>query len=477
MRMMIAALVCLSILMFSAIASAAEWPQYRADGQRSGYTAEQLPRELHLQWNYVVPHLPEPAWPDVYWQRQTYDLAYQPVVAGGTLFYGSSADCKVYAIDAASGRLRWSFFTDGPVRFAPAVWRERVFAVSDDGYLYCLAASDGSLLWRKRGGTESSRILGNGRIVSRCPARGGPVIQDDVLYFGAGVFPSHGFFLHAVDPETGETIWRNDTSGNLRQNHITGGYAFGNVTSQGYLATSGNTLVVPTGRAIPAAFDRTTGAFRYFEPLELSYAGGSWLMAVDKMVFNSDMILDLETGYTLSNKVGNPAQQIQVRERPTRAERMIEAAASPTRIFIATGTRIKAVDRGHPLDDHSNTWDQTQGLYFLWRGPTAQQRSPHRAFATADLWSVPVDCQGAVIVAGETIFAGGEGKVTAVDVTSRSPIWSYPVKGTAYGLAVADGRLYVSTDAGLLYGFGAESPAEPTTWQTEPVQMPYGDLT
>jgi outer membrane protein assembly factor BamB len=462
--------------MLPATRSAADWPQYRADAERSGYTAEPLPAELHLQWTRVAPHPPEPAWPDVYWQRQRYDLAYQPVVARQMLFYGSSADCKVYALDAASGRLKWSYFTDAPVRFAPVVWHDRVFAVSDDGHLYCLAASDGSLLWKKRGGVDKSRILGNGRMMSRCPARGGPVIQDDVLYFGSGVFPTHGFFLHALDPETGETLWRNDTSGNLRQNHITGGYAFGNVTSQGYLAVSGNTLVVPTGRAVPAAFDRTTGAFRYFDPLELSYAGGSWLMAIDKMVFNSDMILDLDTGYTLSNKVGNPAEQVRIRDRPPDAERMIEAAASPTHIFVATGKRIKAIDRRHPLDETSNIWGQTQSLYFLWRGPRAQERSPHRAFATADLWSVPVDCGGTVIVAGERIFAGGKGVVTAVDVVSQSAVWSCPVEGTAYGLAGAEGRLYVSTDAGMIYCFGAERPAEATTWRTEPLRSPYADV-
>ena len=133
MRSMVPAFVCSSVLILPTFLAAADWPQYRADGQRSGYTAEQLPAELHLQWTYVAPHPPEPAWPDVYWQRQTYDLAYQPVVARGMLFYGSSADCKVYALDAATGRLRWSFFTDGPIRFAPAVWHDRVFVISDDG--------------------------------------------------------------------------------------------------------------------------------------------------------------------------------------------------------------------------------------------------------------------------------------------------------------------------------------------------------
>ena len=64
------------------------------------------------------------------------------------MFFGSSADGRVVALDAATGRERWTFFTDAPVRFAPAVWKDRVFAVSDDGYLYCLAAADGALIQR-----------------------------------------------------------------------------------------------------------------------------------------------------------------------------------------------------------------------------------------------------------------------------------------------------------------------------------------
>ena len=38
------------------------------------------------------------------------------------------------------------------MRFAPAVWKDRVYAASDDGYLYCLAAKDGSLINKWRGG-------------------------------------------------------------------------------------------------------------------------------------------------------------------------------------------------------------------------------------------------------------------------------------------------------------------------------------
>jgi outer membrane protein assembly factor BamB len=92
---------------------AADWPTYRADSARSNYTPEQLPKGLMLRWTYQSPHAPTPAWPTR--NRQQFDRAYQPVIAGGILYYGSSADCKVYALDAVTGKTRWTFFTDSPV--------------------------------------------------------------------------------------------------------------------------------------------------------------------------------------------------------------------------------------------------------------------------------------------------------------------------------------------------------------------------
>jgi outer membrane protein assembly factor BamB len=79
-----------------------------------------------------------------------FDLAFQPIVVAGRVIFGSSADDKVYALDLESGGVSWTFFTEGPIRFAPAGWRDRVFVASDDGTLYALSASDGRLLWRHR---------------------------------------------------------------------------------------------------------------------------------------------------------------------------------------------------------------------------------------------------------------------------------------------------------------------------------------
>lgn len=47
-----------------------DWPQYRADGWRSGFTTMALPAELHLQWSRALPYADSPfaarsAYPDI----------------------------------------------------------------------------------------------------------------------------------------------------------------------------------------------------------------------------------------------------------------------------------------------------------------------------------------------------------------------------------------------------------------------------
>ena len=55
---------------------------------------------------------------------------------------------SVTALDSETGEERWTFFADGPVRFAPLAWEGKVYFVSDDGCLYCLSADEGRLLWK-----------------------------------------------------------------------------------------------------------------------------------------------------------------------------------------------------------------------------------------------------------------------------------------------------------------------------------------
>ncbi len=50
----------------------------------------------------------------------------------------------------------------------------------------------GDLKWKFQGAPRDRLLLGNERLISTWPARGGPVVEDGVVYFAAGVWPLMG---------------------------------------------------------------------------------------------------------------------------------------------------------------------------------------------------------------------------------------------------------------------------------------------
>ncbi|MCZ6793930.1 MAG: PQQ-binding-like beta-propeller repeat protein, partial [Planctomycetota bacterium] len=68
-----------------------------------------------------------------------------------------------------------------------------------------------------------------------------------------------------------------------------------------------------------------------------------------------------------------------------------------------------------------------------------------------------------LIGAGGLRFAGGDGQVAAFRASDAHLVWRGEVEGKAYSLAVADGRLLVSTDAGVIHCFAREEVEAPST--------------
>lgn len=271
---------CLIIAFGSLAADSAEstsWPMWRHDPGRTARSSCKLPSEFHLQWKRQFPRVI----PGFRSKRLQFDAGYEPVVLGKTLFMGLSVNDSICAIDTDSGAVKWKFFTDGPVRFAPVAWRDRVFAASDDGNLYCLEAASGKLLWKFKAPPSSRKILGNGRLISLWPVRGGPVLKDDIIYFAAGLWPFEGIFVYALDARSGDVIWLNDRSGSLFLGHPHGAWSFGGPSLQGYLLINGNDLLVPNGSGgVPAYFDIRNGKLLAFCHLA-NRVPGSWFVAAD----------------------------------------------------------------------------------------------------------------------------------------------------------------------------------------------------
>ena len=61
-------------------------------------------------------------------------------MAGGTVYIGSF-DHKVYALDAATGHLRWAYTTGNIVISSPAVAGGTVYIGSEDHKVYALDAA------------------------------------------------------------------------------------------------------------------------------------------------------------------------------------------------------------------------------------------------------------------------------------------------------------------------------------------------
>ena len=257
-------LVAITLFAFLSLSRAADWPMWRADAGHTASSSEELADTLHLQWILTFSER-ERVWDDpLNHDLMSYDRIFEPVVAGGLLFVGFSDRDKLVAYDIETGVERWSFYADGPVWFSPVAWKDKVFFCSDDGYLYCLEAATGSLVWKFRGAPSDRKVLGNQRMISAWPARGGPVIRDDKLYFAASIWPFMGTFIYSLDAATGQVEWVNDGTGAqyLKQPH--GAPSFAGVAPQGTMVALDELLLVPGGRSVPAAYDRKTGDFVHF---------------------------------------------------------------------------------------------------------------------------------------------------------------------------------------------------------------------
>ncbi|MCC2112749.1 MAG: PQQ-like beta-propeller repeat protein, partial [Hyphomicrobiales bacterium] len=192
---------------------AGDWPMWRHDAGHTASTDDPLPENLHLEWERRFSPR-EPVWDDpLNHDLMTYDRIFEPVVLGKRLFIGFNDSDKVMALDLETGAEAWTFYTDGPVRLPAAAADGRVCFTSDDGTLYCVKAETGELIWSFRGAPSARKALGNRRIVSAWPARGGPVLRDGRVYFAASIWPFMGTFLYALDAATGEVVWVNDATG------------------------------------------------------------------------------------------------------------------------------------------------------------------------------------------------------------------------------------------------------------------------
>ncbi len=306
--------------------NALDWPTYRHDAQRTGITSEQLVLPLSRSWAFVSTHQPERAWPAPFRENPysgvkvepllTFDHAFQPIAGGNSVFFGSSSDHQVYSLDLASGRIKWTFYTEGPVRTCPTFHQGRLYFGSDDGIIYCLDAQTGEEHWRHLAGPSNDKIPGNEQIISRWPIRSGVLVEKGLVYSAAGLFPAReGSYLFALDAYEGKNIWKKKI----------------NQTAQGYLLATPSKIFVPSGKLTPLTYNRANGDYIN----RISGPRGNFALIVDDVMVSGP-------GISGGDLVAFDQANKQYRVANFKANKAVISANS---VFLASGTEIIRRDR------------------------------------------------------------------------------------------------------------------------------------
>ncbi|MCF7847245.1 MAG: PQQ-binding-like beta-propeller repeat protein, partial [Kiritimatiellales bacterium] len=268
------------LVLISTGVGAADWPQWRNDAQHTAYTPVALPAELDVQWSREFSPRRQ-AWPSPLNQYlMQYDRQFEPVVMDGIMVLAFNDAYKVVGIDVDTGKTRWTYFTDGPVRLAPALWQGRAYISCDDGFLHCINVKDGSKVWKFDAAPDRRHALGNRRVISMWPVRGGAVVEDGRVYFSSGIWPFMGVFLYCLDAETGKQIWINDYADANYRNQPHNSPAFAGIAPQGVFAVTDKYVLAAGARTVPGAFDKQTGKEVYYLFSENSKNHGGDFVAV-----------------------------------------------------------------------------------------------------------------------------------------------------------------------------------------------------
>jgi eukaryotic-like serine/threonine-protein kinase len=330
------------------------------------------------------------------------ELDASPVVAGGTVYIGSR-DHNLYAIDIASGAVRWKFEAGSWIESSPAVVNNVVYVGSNDGKLYALNAVSGKKLW-----DYSSRFV----------IRSSPAVADGIVYFS-----SNDYCIHALDAATGKMLWNVNTGTDVQSSPV---------VDAGILYTG-------TGGAYFFAVDARHGTvrneFNAFRPVISSpivkdgvvYFCNSegWLYAMEGKSRNWLFENKIRPMWAVLYLYGGAPKPPPQSGFLWSLQLGMSSTSSPTiagnNLYIGVDNKVVCVD----LTNQSKRWEATMGGYI----------------------------SGTPLVAGNLVYATNEnGHLYIFDSSSGEQIKDVAIGGTiSSSPAISGSTVFVSSSDGHLY--------------------------
>lgn len=168
-----------------------EWPTYRGNNARSGSTRTNIPAVLNTAWKAKI-------------GGRLSGLT----VAEGKVFVARVDIHTVHALDAVTGEQLWQFTAGARVDSPPTIHNGLALFGSADGYVYCLRASDGKLVWRFLAAPQKLNVVAFDQLESVWPIHGSVLVKNGVVYAAAGrcSYLDGGIMIYGLDPLTGKVV-------------------------------------------------------------------------------------------------------------------------------------------------------------------------------------------------------------------------------------------------------------------------------
>ena len=334
-----------------------------------------------------------------------------PAVAKGKVFIASEDFGSIYCLDANTGDVTWSYEIGERLIYSPVVTDGKVFFCSfEKGNIYCLDEDNGDLIWSYETGSS----------VGSSPAEG-----------DGKFFVSSGDTIYSLDASTGELIWNYKTEGRIDSGRTSLAVAEGKV----FVAYNDDKLY---------CLDANTGKAIWNWKPESRYSNfGAPTVAEGKVIFLEGHL------FCLNANTGNLIWSNQV---------VLGGSSSPAvadgKVFVNS-----AKNKVHCVDVSTGNLIWTYEMGYGGGGGLGAVLDSSPAVADDKVFVGNATFFGDVGGnSGKLYFSGGSDRIYCLNMNTGNLVWSYEILDGLYGLAVADGRVFVSSGKGITC-FGAKESA------------------
>jgi alcohol dehydrogenase (cytochrome c) len=421
------------------------WPGYHGDysGRRHSNLTQITPEnvdKLALSWAFQT--------------NQNNAIKCTPLLVDGVLYI--TVPDNVWAVDARSGHLLWHYTYPPNKGFhighrGVAMYGDWLYYLTPDAHLISLNAKDGTVRWN-----VVVADSGKGYWTTMSPL----VIRNHVIIGVSGDFDNLNGFLKAIDPETGKTQWRWDSTPPAgTPNATTGGMTWMTGTYDPDLNLlywgTGNPTPVLNGKVRPGdnlytcsivALNPETGKMVwYFQPsphdthdwdavetpvlVDSDFHGAPRKMLMQTSRNGYFFVLDRTNGKSLLTAPFGPVNWTKGVGKDGRPIPNQEKEPAPD-------GRLIAPDEGGMTNYRSPSFDQKTGLFIV---------DAHPSYGI--YFFKPED--GAFGWAGADYGVWGKGVLEAIDYQTGKIRWSHELgpNGSGAGVLTTDSGLTFSGDA------------------------------